>query len=59
MPANDQGGTVQQTTIEKPQIWSLESPQLYQLRTTISQDGQPVDSTTTHLRHPHDPLRRR
>lgn len=47
IPANSQSETDQQTVVEKPQLWSLESPQLYQLRTTILQDGQPVDSTTT------------
>ena len=33
--------------MQHPQLWSLESPHLYQLRTTILQDGRPVDSTTT------------
>jgi beta-galactosidase len=37
----------QQTKIEKPQLWSIESPNLYQLRTTILRDGAPVDTTTT------------
>ena len=32
-----------------PQLWSLESPKLYQLQTTILRDGQPVDFTTTTL----------
>jgi beta-galactosidase len=38
---------VQQTDVPHPQLWSLESPQLYHLRTIIRQDGKPVDSTTT------------
>ncbi|HEX3717430.1 MAG TPA: glycoside hydrolase family 2 TIM barrel-domain containing protein [Verrucomicrobiae bacterium] len=38
---------VQQTVLQQPKLWSLESPSLYQLRTTILQDGKPVDSTTT------------
>jgi len=46
-PANDRNEVEQQTTIENPQLWSLQSPQLYQLRTTILQNGDPVDSTTT------------
>jgi beta-galactosidase len=45
--ANSQSDTSQQTTLEKPKLWSLETPQLYQLHTTILQDGIPVDSTTT------------
>ena len=45
--ANGQHEVVQQAVIQHPQLWSLQSPQLYQLRTTILQDGQPVDSTTT------------
>jgi beta-galactosidase len=46
-PASGQCEADQQTTIEKPQLWSLQSPQLYQLRTTILQNGQAVDATTT------------
>ena len=38
---------VQQTIVQHPQLWSLESPQLYQLQTTLLRDGRPVDSTTT------------
>ncbi len=46
-PASGRMDATQQTSIEKPLLWSLESPQLYQLHTTILQDGVPVDSTTT------------
>jgi beta-galactosidase len=46
-PANSQSQTEQQTTIKTPQLWSIESPNLYQLRTTISQEGAPMDVTTT------------
>ena len=42
-----QSQTEQETTIKKPQLWSIGSPNLYQLRTTILQDGAPVDSTVT------------
>lgn len=38
---------VQKCKLTHPALWSLELPQLYQLRTTILQAGQPVDSTTT------------
>jgi beta-galactosidase len=45
--AGGQQEFVQRTTIEKPRLWSPESPRLYRLRTTILQDGRPVDATTT------------
>jgi beta-galactosidase len=46
-PASARSEVNQQAVIEKPQLWSLESPQLYQLHTTVLKDGTPVDSTTT------------
>ena len=46
MFANCQSNFVQQMVIPHPKLWSLQSPQLYQLHTTILQDGRPVDSTT-------------
>ncbi|HEV2331330.1 MAG TPA: glycoside hydrolase family 2 TIM barrel-domain containing protein [Verrucomicrobiae bacterium] len=46
-PANDEGHAQQETLIKKPELWSIESPNLYQLHTTILQDGAPVDVTTT------------
>ena len=45
--ASGQANAIQQTVIDRPQLWSIQSPALYQLRTTILQDGAPVDSTTT------------
>ena len=45
--ANGQSQAEQKTVIDKPQLWSIESPNLYQLRTTVSQNGAPVDVTTT------------
>jgi beta-galactosidase len=47
VPANGRRDVVQTTIIQRPRLWSLDSPHLYQLRTTILQDGRPVDSTTT------------
>ena len=38
---------VQQTVLQHPRLWCIESPQLYQLHTTILRDGRPVDFTTT------------
>jgi len=45
--AAGQRDVVQHAILKHPQLWSLETPHLYQLRTTILQAGQPVDSTTT------------
>ena len=47
VPAHGQSQTEQQTTVDKPQLWSIESPNLYQLRTMVMRDGLPVDVTTT------------
>ena len=38
---------VQHVVLQHPRLWSLETPNLYQLRTTILEAGRPVDSTTT------------
>ena len=45
--ANGQSDLVQNTILERPKLWSVESPCLYQLRTTVLRDGRPVDSTAT------------
>ena len=37
----------QHCTIPHPQLWSPDSPNLYELHTTIIKDGRPVDSKTT------------
>lgn len=37
----------QETIVQHPQLWSLSAPRLYELRTTVLQDGRAVDSTTT------------
>lgn len=44
---NGKHDVVQQTVISHPKLWSLESPNVYQLRTTILKDGKPADATTT------------
>ena len=44
---NSHSDVVQHAVISHPQLWSLQSPNLYTLRTTILRDGRPVDSTTT------------
>lgn len=33
--------------VDEPEIWDLDNPNLYQLKTTISQNGTIIDSTTT------------
>lgn len=33
--------------VDKPQLWTLGNPTLYQLKTTILKDGNVIDSTTT------------
>jgi len=33
--------------VRKPQLWDLDSPVLYQLRTTIVKEGEVIDQTTT------------
>ncbi|MGH7952713.1 MAG: glycoside hydrolase family 2 TIM barrel-domain containing protein, partial [Limisphaerales bacterium] len=45
--ASGQHQFVQHTVIQHPQLWSPQSPHLYQLRTTILQDDKPVNSTIT------------
>jgi len=37
----------QKTTIPTPSLWSLETPTLYLLRTTLTQNGAPIDTTQT------------
>ncbi len=37
----------QQITVPHPQLWSLDTPQLYHLHTEIQQNGQVVDMTDT------------
>ncbi len=45
--AHSQGQVVQRSVLRHPRLWSLDSPQLYELRTIVLQEGRPVDSTTT------------
>jgi beta-galactosidase len=45
--AGGRGQALQQAVIMKPQLWSPDSPRLYQLRTTVVQDGRAVDTRTT------------
>jgi beta-galactosidase len=45
--ANGNHDAVQHATLDHPKLWSLESPNLYELRTVVLRDGKPVDATTT------------
>lgn len=44
---NGQATLTQQTVLPHPKLWSVGTHNLYELRTTVLQDGKPVDSTTT------------
>ena len=37
----------QEAAVNHPQLWSVDSPRVYTLRTTVMQNGDAVDSTTT------------
>jgi beta-galactosidase len=47
LAAKGQHELVQQTLLQHPRLWSTDSPQLYQLQTTLLRDGRAVDFTTT------------
>ncbi|MEL0455903.1 sugar-binding domain-containing protein [Flavobacteriaceae bacterium SZ-1-7] len=47
LSANSSNKTSTELKIDNPQLWSLENPNLYQLKTTILQDGDLVDETIT------------
>jgi len=40
------GKTVATTTLSRPQLWSLEAPQLYRVVTRVKEDGQTIDELT-------------
>lgn len=47
LAAGERRTLAQLLPVDKPQRWSLESPQLYTLRQTVLVQGQPVDETRT------------
>jgi beta-galactosidase len=47
MAPGQRSDLLQHTVVPRPRLWSLETPTLYQLRTTLWQDGRAVDATTT------------
>ena len=49
IPANSTARVVQHAVLRHPRLWDLDSPQLYQLRTILRQNGNAADSTITTL----------
>ena len=47
IPAGQSLEAAQQTTVARPHLWSLETPYLYHLVTTVRRDGKVVDTTET------------
>ncbi len=45
--AGDMQTVNQEIKVTNPMLWSIETPQLYSLKTTITQNGQPIDEVTT------------
>jgi len=47
VPAGTATNVVQTLPVANARLWSVETPQLYQLHTTLRQDSQPVDTVDT------------
>jgi beta-galactosidase len=45
--ANQNGKISTKLNIKNPQLWDLENPNLYQLKTTVLKDGKQIDETVT------------
>jgi beta-galactosidase len=45
--ANKSGKISTKINIKNPQLWDLENPNLYQLKTTVLKDGKQIDETVT------------
>ncbi|MEN2398868.1 sugar-binding domain-containing protein [Flavobacterium sp. MC2016-06] len=45
--ANQSGKISTKINIKNPQLWDLENPNLYQLKTTVLKDGAAIDKTVT------------
>jgi beta-galactosidase len=46
VPADGSQQVVQHGLLRRPRLWSLDTPALYSLETTVLRDGRPVDFTT-------------
>lgn len=49
IPANGKAEAAQRMPLSKANLWSIETPYLYKLRTTISVAGKPVDQSVTNF----------
>ncbi len=49
IPAETAGVTDTEITLDDPQLWSPESPNLYFVRVELQRDGIPLDSVTTYF----------
>jgi hypothetical protein len=47
LESNSTGKATMDLTVGNPSLWSIQTPNLYQLKTTISQNGQTIDETVT------------
>lgn len=47
VPANQKNKISVEMKIRNPQLWSIDNPNLYQLKTTVLKDGKVADKTTT------------
>ena len=45
--ANKNGKISTKINVKNPQLWDLENPNLYQLKTTVFRDGKQIDETVT------------
>ncbi|KFF03409.1 sugar-binding domain-containing protein [Flavobacterium reichenbachii] len=45
--ANQNGKILAKINVKKPQLWDLDNPNLYQLKTTVLKDGKEIDKTIT------------
>ena len=45
--ANQSGKISAKMNVKNPQLWDLENPNLYQLKTTVLKDGKQIDQTIT------------
>jgi beta-galactosidase len=47
VPAGASSNLTQMISVANARLWSLETPQLYQLHTVVQQNGQPIDNADT------------
>ena len=47
LPANTNGKVTLDMNVSKPLLWSVKTPNLYLLKTTLVQNGKTIDETTT------------